>query len=962
MSTNRANPLSELARLGFESLSETMPKLDLLVEAVGDWGRSALSYLAKAQSPDQALNGLLRLAEKQPKQIAKLLSSEDSGVRLCRLLGASEGILDLLDRRPELLERLRRPAAIPEKFSVSNTDRSALRRSYREQLFAIVDFDLSQDDPRASYQVVARALSDLTDQTLDSALQVGKAELLSEGRISKEDADQTALAVIAMGKTGAQELNYISDVDIIYVADGEAENTVEVATKLATRLAQVIGEYGDEPPLWEVDPNLRPEGKSGALVRTLPAHRAYYEKWAEPWEFQALLKARFAAGDASLGERYIATIKPMIWAYPERSRIVESARHLRRRVLEHLPANEQQWNLKLGRGGLRDVEFTVQLLQLVHGVADESLRVMDTLGALDALTDAGLLAREDRATLRAHYITLRTIEHRLQLAKIRRTHLFPTTESEQRRIGRALDLKNSAESFLRQFESIRQEVAALHDSVFYRPLLAATASLAPGEVQLSSEDVEQRLRAIGFVDPTGAVGHINALTSGVSRRATIQRTLLPVLLRWMAEGINPDRALLSFRRLSESLGETHWFLKMLRDSSGAAERLMRVLSSSEMISKLLEHTPDSSSWFGDAEALAPLDMNELEQEMSAIISRNSEDLESAAKAVRSIRRREVLRTAIGAVLGNLTMAEISSALSNIMDSYLSSMLEIAKRQLGVELDFGIVAMGRLGGRELGFGSDADAMLVYLSDDEAAQAKAEQITASLLSLVRDSLMNFELDLDLRPEGKSGVRVRSLQSYRAYYEKWSDTWEHQALLRARIMTGSEQLREEFQELIRPYRYPEALSQKQLVEIRRIKARVEAERLPQGADPSRHLKLGRGSVSDVEWLVQLYQLRFAHEHPELQTLSTTAAIESLKLIGKFTDQQAEVLRAAWLISSRARSALVLATDKLLDVLPQERRALDAMARIMEYSPGAANQLEQDYLSATRKARAVFEDLFVK
>ncbi|MEK9578398.1 MAG: bifunctional glutamine-synthetase adenylyltransferase/deadenyltransferase, partial [Aquiluna sp.] len=352
MSTNRANPLSELARLGFESLSETMPKLDLLVDAVGDWGRSALSYLAKTQSPDQALNGLLRLAEQQPKQIAKLLSSEDSGVRLCRLLGASDGILDLLVRRPELLDQLRRPAAIPEKFSVERTDRSALRRSYREQFFAIADFDLAQEDARACYQVVAKALADLTDQTLEAALEVGKAELLADGRISQDDADQTALAVIAMGKTGAQELNYISDVDVIYVADGEAENTVEVATKLATRLAQVIGEYGDEPPLWEVDPNLRPEGKSGALVRTLPAHRAYYEKWAEPWEFQALLKARFAAGDASLGERYIATIKPMIWAYPERSRIVESARHLRRRVLEHLPANEQHWNLKLGRGGL----------------------------------------------------------------------------------------------------------------------------------------------------------------------------------------------------------------------------------------------------------------------------------------------------------------------------------------------------------------------------------------------------------------------------------------------------------------------------------------------------------------------------------------------------------------------------------------------------------------------------------
>jgi len=297
-----------------------------------------------------------------------------------------------------------------------------------------------------------------------------------------------------------------------------------------------------------------------------------------------------------------------------------------------------------------------------------------------------------------------------------------------------------------------------------------------------------------------------------------------------------------------------------------------------------------------------------------------------------------------------------------MDRYLCNMLEVAKLDCGVEMDIGIVAMGRLGGRELGFGSDADAMLVYQSDDEDAQANAERVTATLLSLVRDSLMNFELDLDLRPEGKSGVRIRSLNSYAGYYEKWSDTWEHQALLRARIICGSEHLRSSFETLINHYRYPEELSAKQLTEIRRIKARVEAERLPQGADPLRHLKLGRGSVSDVESLVQLYQLRFAQQHLELQTFSTTEAISALRDLGKFTDQQATILRDAWFISSRARSALVLATDKLLDVLPQERKALDAMARIMEYSPGTANELEQDYLSATRKARAVFEELFVK
>lgn len=961
MATSRSNPLSELARLGFESLSTTVEKLDLLVELVGDWGKSALSYLSVAASPDFALQGLIRLAESHPKQVSRLLANQDSGIRLSKLLGASDALLELLLRQPQLLDLLKSKPRLPSNIILDTGNRAQLRKDYRAALLAIIDFDLSHPNPSHCYRDVTLALSNLTDKTLQAALEIARTELIAEGRITQEQSTATKLAIIAMGKTGARELNYISDVDVIYVVEGEIENLIEVGTKLATRLAQVIGEYGDEPPLWEVDPNLRPEGKSGALVRTLPAHQAYYEKWAEPWEFQALLKARFAAGDSDLGERYIATIKQVIWDYPERFRIVESARHLRKRVLENIPANEQERDIKLGRGGLRDVEFTVQLMQLVHGVADESLRVMDTLGALDSLADAGLLAREDRRVLQQHYVFLRAIEHRVQLLKLRRTHLFPNTESDQRRIARSIDLSWGASELTQHYIKVRAEVAQLHDSVFYRPLLAATATLSAGEVALSAADIEQRLRALGFQDPRGASNHIQALTSGVSRRATIQRTLLPVLLRWMAEGISPDRALLSFRRLSESLGETHWFLKMLRDSSGAAERLMRVLSSSEFVSKLLERIPDSSNWFSDPDLLLAQPVENLMSEMQAVIDR-ADNVESAAESIRHIRRREILRAAIAAVLDESDMRSISAALTAVMDSYLIAMLSLAQRSVDADIDFGIIAMGRLGGAELGFGSDADAMLVYQEGAEDAQELAERITALLLNLVRDSVLGFELDLDLRPEGKNGVRVRSLASYRAYYEKWSDVWEHQALLRARIITGSDELKQGFTELADRYRYPENLEAKDLVEIRRIKARVETERLPQGADPTRHLKLGRGSISDVEWLVQLYQLRFANRHLELRTLGTLGALDALARAGLVSEKDSQVLGQAWLVSSRARSALVLAVDKALDVLPQDRQVLEAVARIMAYPPGSAAALEQDYLSATRRARLIFEQLFAK
>ena len=953
---SRSNPLSELARLGFESLTETVTKLDSLVALVGDWGHAALEPLSKAASPDRALNALLRLAEKEPKLTKKCLSNSNSSLRLCRVLGVSDETVEILLRDLGLIEVFLKPPTLPSG-EVLTSSRSDLRKSYRKSLMSIIDFDLSSESPLDVFQSVAASLADLTDRTLAAALIVAKNELLAEGKLDDRSLSECQLAVISMGKTGARELNYISDVDVIYVADGSGDY-LDVATKLATRMAACIYEPGVEPGLWQVDPNLRPEGKSGALVRSLDAHIAYYEKWAEPWEFQALLKARFSAGNQQLGNKYIEKIKPLIWAYPERSRIVESTRHLRKRVLENLSKDEIQRDIKLGRGGLRDVEFTAQLIQLVHGVGEESLRVMDTLSALDSLSDAGLIARQDRQALKASYQFLRVVEHRIQLARLRRTHLIPIDDSELRAIARGVDLSWSAEDLRKKLESTRHEVALLHDSVFYRPLLAATAQLSHGEVKLSDEAISSRLAALGFVDSAGAIRHISALTGGVSRRATIQKTLLPVLIRWMAEGIEPDRALLSFRRLSEALGETHWFLRMLRDSSGAAERLMKVLSSSSFIARMLEHIPDSSAWFGDADSLTPLSLEKLTQEMNSVIERASDD--EAAELLRQIRRREVLRIAIGAVLGNLTLSQISAGLSDLVDSYLLAALGLARRQLNSRMNFGIVAMGRWGGRELGFGSDADAMFVYQSEESDAQLEAEKIASFIMSMTKDSLLEFELDLGLRPEGKNGPRVRSLESYQAYYEKWADTWEFQALLRARVLGADDDLANKFTSLIDRYRYPVELSASQLTEIKRIKARVESERLPMGADPARHLKLGRGSISDVEWVVQLYQMKLAYQKPELRVLGTLEALENIEKLGEFSKEQAENLRAGWLISSRCRSALVLAIDKLVDLLPTDRRALEATARILEYKPGAAAELEADYLAATRKARRAYEQLF--
>ena len=953
--------LSELARLGFESLSETLPLLKELETRLGKIP-IALDSISRSASPDACIRSLIRISNTAPDQLGKVLENTESSLRLALVLGASDGLADFIEKHPKALDIFIKPSQLPSSgdlAELSGQDRDQLRVSYRMQLLRIADFDLYHEDYRVPVQQVMAALADLAGGALEAALRLARLQVEAEGRFDSAEIAATKLAVIAMGKCGARELNYVSDVDVLYVVKGEGPNLIAIGTRLASTLAQIIDEPSIEPGLWQVDPNLRPEGKSGALVRTLEAHKTYYEKWAQDWEFQALLKARHVAGDVELGAAYEEVISPMIWSRPNRAAIVENSRNMRKRVVELIPASEKDWEIKLGRGGLRDVEFTVQLLQLVHGVADVTVRTKDTLSALDSLALAGLIGRGTQAKFREHYLNLRAIEHRVQLVKLRRTHLIPTQDREVRRLARALSSKTTSEDLLALWKQTRASVASLHDSVFYQPLLSAMASLSADDVVLADQEIIDRLTALGFTDPLGARRHIAALTKGVSRRATIQRTLLPVLIRWMAEGTDPDRAMLAFRRLSETLGESHWFLRMVRDSTGAAERLMKALSSSAFVSRMLEHIPEASEWFGEESSLLPRSVSEIETEMQAIISRDK-TLTSSAAAVRTVRRRETLRIAISAVLGVTNLTQIMNGLTGISDSYLRSMLSIAKLKVNTDLDFGIVAMGRLGGSEIGFGSDADAMFVYRSTDTIAQTTSEAVAKELQILVKDSLLEFELDLDLRPEGKSGPVVKSLDAYRGYYEKWADLWEFQALLRARIISGSDELQSEFTALIDTYRYEREFSAADLVEIKRIKARVESERLPMGADPARHLKLGRGSLSDVEWLVQLVQMRSAGQNPQLRVLSTVKALDELGQLGLMSGSEQNRLMVAWTLSSRIRSAIVLALDKRVEIVPEDIRQLESIARILEYPEGSGSELEEDYLAATRKARLVFEKLF--
>ena len=893
----------------------------------------------------------------------------------------------------------------------------ALRVAYRAELAKIALIDVCSPDPVELMPTIGRHLADLAAAALEGALAIARTEVaegagggLCAAPARGASVDALDLAIIGMGKCGARELNYISDVDVVYViAPAPAgdlpegaeplteQECAQIGTELVHALTKAIMAPAPEPPLWEVDANLRPEGKDGPLVRTVESYVSYYKRWAENWEFQALLKARPVAGSAHLGRRFAHAIDPFVWDSAARESFVESVQAMRARVTDNIPPAQVEQQIKLGPGGLRDIEFTVQLLQLVHGRTDPTVRTKSTIESLEALTGSSYISRADAQTFALYYKKLRLLEHRIQLSQLRRTHLMPAKEHERRALARSLVSPErlgtlSAEQMYKAWQKLKRNVRSLHERVFFRPLLAAVSTLSRDEVVLTESAAQDRLAALGYRDPRGAMRHIQALTSGVSRRAEIQRHLMPVLLGWFADGVDADAGLLGFRIVSESLGTTSWYLRMLRDSPAAAERLCHILSSSRYITDLLEDAPTSITWLDKVADLQPLGAAALKAEIASLLSRHDDSAE-AMRAVRYLRRREILRIAMGDALNLLGVQQVCTGLATVDECTIGAALALAEREeitakereeaAGIReipeeepenpllTEIAVIAMGRLGGAENGFGSDADVMFVHRpvegAGEEEAQSQANRIVNRLMQLIKQPVRPairaerpLEVDADLRPEGKQGALVRSLDSYRAYYERWAETWEFQALLRARPIAGSEELGCAFIELIDPYRYPREFTAEQAQQVRRMKARVEHERMPHGADRTRQLKLGRGGLSDVEWLVQLIQLQHAHEVQGLRTTSTLEALNAAVDANLVAAEDAEVLRDAWLLATKIRGGNVLRGVRQSDLLPTLRDALEAVARWSGYTPGNARQLEEDYLRVTRNARKVYERLF--
>ena len=1011
------------------ALSLTSPHAEADLRWLGWWNEQSVEVLwalAGAADANLALNTLIRLMQSleesgqgRSKLDQAIRSNPVLRVRLFALLGGSSVLGDHVVANPETWELLlidaptRREmfqellgciSAVPAHFSLEiayesgrgdtasdNLDcpgtyrayiagseaEAILRRCYRTLLMRIAAVDLAGTYPESSrrvgqpevpFSVVTEQLADLADAALTAALAVAIRQVYGDNPVD------CRLAVIAMGKCGAKELNYISDVDVVFVA--------EPAESKATRVASDFIKVGCRC-FFEVDAALRPEGKRGALVRTLESHLTYYRRWAHTWEFQALLKHRPMTGCLVLGEAYSEALSPMVWEASKRDSFVTDVQAMRRRVLETVPETLKQRELKLGVGGLRDVEFAVQLLQLVHGRSDESLRQLATVDALAALIGAGYVGRSDGASLIECYEFLRLLEHRLQLQKVKRTHTLPENSDTRtlRWLAHAAGFsgekhRSSIDLMQEKLRKVRLNISSLHSKLFYRPLLDSVVNMSVDEIKLSPDAAKEQLRALGYNYPDRAFEHLTALAAGASRKAKIQAMLLPTLMEWLSSTADPDAGLLNYRKLSDAAFNRTWFLRMLRDEGVVGRRLMRILGNSPFAADLIIAAPDIVKQLGDG-ATGPKLLETKPDTVSTSLVRAASrhtDPERAINVARSLRRTELARIACADLLNLMSIREVCRSLSLVWDAVLEAALQAeisaSLKTEGLEAapaEIAVIGMGRLGGAELGYGSDADVIFVCEPTNGYSDNEAVRWAINVCDRMRKRLSKpsgdppLEVDLGLRPEGRSGAAVRTLESYYQYYKRWGEVWEIQALLRADWIAGSKELGKRFLAMIDEFRYPDGgVDQKTIREVRRMKARVDNERLPRGADRNTHTKLGRGALTDIEWTAQLLTLMYADQVPDLKSPSTLEVLDVAAKYELIQPSQVQMLIDAWLMATQARNAIVLVKGKRMDQLPQPGAQLAQVAGAAGWDPEDSQDFLEEYLRLTRRARNVVDEVF--
>lgn len=871
----------------------------------------------RSADPARVRSALARLERASPGLAERAEAEPWLAVRLVAVLAASRSLARLLERDPVSLDLLSDPRRHP-------LDPSDVVRWKRRELLRIASLDLTGV---ADLRETTAALSDMARDVLGMVLAAG--------------AVGVPLAVIGMGKLGGHELNYASDIDILFVAEGEHD--------AAERAARAVMEGAGR--CFRVDAALRPEGRDGPLVRSVSSYQAYWVRWAQPWERQALLRAGPVAGDEQLARRWMDAASAAVWDRPFSADDLRHIRALKVRAEDEIRRRGlADRDVKRGPGGIRDVEFAAQLLQLVHGRVDPDLRSRNTLDALAALARGGYVGSTDADQLADSYLMLRRVEHALQLEDERQVHAVPEDRAQRRRVARVVGFQGGVaagptERFDRALAEHRARVRSVHERVWFRPLLESLAGSGP----LGPPAAAERLAAFGFTDVERTRQAVVELTRGLTRSSRMMQQLLPLLLDWLSASPDPDLGLLGLRRLASGEQRSRALAVAFRDSPEVARLLAHLLGASRLVGEILLANPDLIERLADPVRLRTRSVDELVEGIrTGIAWRDGPDEQQ--RALHRWQRRHLLGVAARDLLGHAPVEVVGSDLAALAEASLGAALAL----LSPRVPFAVVALGRLGGAELGYASDLDVAFVHDGTSPEAAAEAERVAAGLMRFLGGSTpaeQIWAVDADLRPEGRNGPLSRSLDGWRGYLRRWASTWERQAYLRARLVAGDPVLGARLCEEIEAAIWARPFTEDDVRAVRRMKVRIEQERAPRGGDPEFHLKLGRGSLSDIEFTVQLLQLR--HRVPGSATITALGAlVES----GHLPAEEAEVLEESYRFCERTRNRSFLVVGPG-DTLPIRPERITPLARSLGFTVAG---LRAEYRRVTRRARRVVENRF--
>jgi glutamate-ammonia-ligase adenylyltransferase len=1038
---------AKVSAAGFAEPAKTAANLVLLQKSlsdpklVTDLARQALS----TADPDQALNNLERLSGIVDKtELPTVLIDQTSAHQLLTILGASSFLTGILCRRAVFFAQMFRKGLINTSKTEDqmcmelrqaipdDADTAALKKGLRifkaQEMLRIGGRDLCG---LAELEEVTAELSFLAAATLQRAFEVGSLQLQREFGVPMLEADESGEAaeatftILGMGKFGGCELNFSSDVDLIYFYNSDRGRTTGVTdpvrgqrnqisihqyfVKLSELITRAIGQATEDGFVFRVDLRLRPEGNSGEMANSIAAGEIYYESWGQSWERSAMLKARPVAGSKALGELFLERLEPFIYRRHLDYAMIDDIKTMKQKIDRGLlREKEGEQNLKLGQGGIREIEFFIQALQLTNAGKNPRLRERNSLKALGILCEEGLITAEERDNLSEAYRFLRTAEHRIQVVQEQQTHNLPNRPEELAALARRCGFQYT-EDFMVTLKQHREKVSEVFRNLFYSADEELPSQVSSEVTFLFDANADPDLcldilEGKGFRPPEPAFESLRVLRKGGTKGYLTERAhrqldrIAPLLFQEVMNCPDPPMALANMEKFLEACRRARGtYYALLAENPEIIKVLVSLFATSQFLSRnFIQHPEVLDSLVSRSYAKNIKGADDLTEELSGLLA-NASHYEDKLNTLRRFRNEEFLRIALNDVHGYTPQGETTRQLSLVADVCLQQALMIARDELleryglpycedsqneAHQAAFAIVGMGKLGGMELNYHSDLDIIFIYEGEGKTRPTeetdpgrfrpqtnqqyfvRLAQRVISILTLMTQEGHVYEIDTRLRPSGNQGPLVSSLPAYRKYHESSAAPWERQALIKARVVAGSATLAESYHALTEEIVYTRPLPENLAEEICRLRQRMEKE-LGKENEQHRNIKTGRGGMVDVEFVAQYLQLQHGRENHSIRCRNTVEALNLLKSEHVLSETDYERLVTGYKFLRRLENKLRLVHDQSVNELSSETTALAKLARHLDY-PETSGQPEklflEDYARTTQSIRETFNRILKK